>query len=157
MTAGLLFCLLLNLQEGSGATKSPTVKPKSGFSVADVQVVEVDAKSADSRRGSVLIAVGVTLAPGIDAPTSVDFATADNTAVAGKSRTATADYVARRGTLSFPPTSTYQQFKLRIWGDDLDEGDNALAAAETFFVNLGSPVGAEIADGQGVVRIIDND
>jgi Zn-dependent metalloprotease len=125
------------------------------FSIADVQVTEVD---AGSPRGFVLVAVGVTLSGGNGSATSVDFATANGTAVAGPVGNLAADYVARTGTLAFPAGSTYQQFLVKVWGDNADEGTNDLANAETILVNLTNAIGGPaIGDAQGVISIIDND
>jgi hypothetical protein len=76
---------------------------------------------------------------------SIDFATADNTATAGS------DYVATSGTLTFNPGQIEKTFPVTIKDDSTDE------IAETFFVNLSNPINITIADGQGVVNIDDND
>lgn len=75
-----------------------------------------------------------------------DIATADNTATAGS------DYVARTLTSQTIPAgqSTYP-FDVTINGDLLVEPN------ETFFVNLSSPSGATIGDGQGVGTIQNDD
>jgi len=75
----------------------------------------------------------------------VDFATADGTA------TSPADYAAASGSVSFAPGSTSQAVDVTVNGDLLDEAD------ETFLVNLGNPVNATIADGQGQGTITDDD
>jgi len=76
---------------------------------------------------------------------SVDYATANDTAIAGS------DYTAKSGTLNFSPGQTSKTFTVPILGDTLDE------ANETFKVNLSQANNATIADGQGVGTIIDND
>ena len=53
--------------------------------------------------------------------------------------------------VDFAPGQTSQTFTVLVQGDVLDEID------ETFLVNLTSPVNVNIADGQGVGTITDND
>jgi hypothetical protein len=81
---------------------------------------------------------------GPSVPVSVQYATANGTAVAG------VDYLAASGTLNFnaPGSQTVSV---------LVNSDTAKEANETFFVNLSSPTGATISDGQGVGIIIDED
>jgi uncharacterized protein YhjY with autotransporter beta-barrel domain len=78
------------------------------------------------------------------APISVDFATADGTALAGE------DYVAESGTLVFGPTEFDKQISIVITGDNEPEGN------EDFTVNLTNAVNAVIDVSQGV-GTIDND
>ena len=77
--------------------------------------------------------------------TSVRYSTAPGTA------SNPADFLARTGTLRFAGGHKTNQVAITIDGDTLDE------ANETFFVRLTNPVGATIADGQGVGTITDND
>jgi hypothetical protein len=76
---------------------------------------------------------------------TVDFATADGTALSGQ------DYVAASGTAVIPAGATSQAVDVAVIGDLLDEPD------ETFSLDLSSPVNATIADGHGVGTIADND
>ena len=76
---------------------------------------------------------------------TVNYATADNTAVAG------VDYVATSGTLTFTPGQTSRTLSVAINGDVLNE-DNV-----SFNVNLTAPVNATISDSQGVGTIVDDD
>lgn len=86
-------------------------------------------------------------------PVSVQYATANGTATAG------VDYLAASGTVTFnsltgpeglpaPQTATITV---------VVNGETVKEANETFFVNLSSPTGATISDGQGVGIIIDED
>jgi len=59
--------------------------------------------------------------------------------------------VAGSGTLTFDPGETSQTVTVAVVGETLDEPD------ETFFVNLSSPVNAEIVDGQGVGTIVNDE
>jgi VCBS repeat-containing protein len=76
---------------------------------------------------------------------TVDFATADGTATADE------DYVPASGTLIFPPNVTKRRIVIALIGDRLNE-DN-----ETFVVNLTNAVNANIADGQAIGVIANND
>jgi WD40 repeat protein len=77
---------------------------------------------------------------------SVNFATANGTAVSGS------DYVAASGTVTFAPGETTRTILVRTLDDSISE------PAETFFVNLSNPVGATtVADAHAVGTIIDNE
>ena len=69
----------------------------------------------------------------------------NGTAVAGS------DYAAAAGTLTFTPSQTSQTISVNV------NGDTAVEADETFFVNLVNPSGATIADGQRVGTISNDD
>jgi hypothetical protein len=70
---------------------------------------------------------------------------------AGGSATSGNDFVGQGGTLTFLPGQTAKTVTVAVAGDLAVEGH------ETFFVNLGSPSNATIADGQGVGTIINDD
>jgi Ca2+-binding RTX toxin-like protein len=76
---------------------------------------------------------------------SVDYSTADGTAIAP------ADYAPASGTLNFGAGITTQTFTVTINGDLLVEGN------ETFLVNLTNPVGATITTAQSIATITDDD
>ena len=76
---------------------------------------------------------------------AVGYATADYTAQAG------ADYVATSGTLTFAPGETSKSVKVAVKGDKLKE------TTQRFFLSLGEPLNATIADEQGAGTIRDND
>lgn len=61
------------------------------------------------------------------------------------------DFASGSSLITFPPGTTSVQLTIIIAGDTAVEG------TEEFFVNLSNPVNATIADGQGVVTIIDDD
>ena len=77
-------------------------------------------------------------------PVTVDFSTADGTAIAGS------DYEATSGTVVFDRGVTTRS----IIAPTLDDGE--WEYDEDFFVNLSNPSGAGIADGQGTARIMDD-
>lgn len=87
----------------------------------------------------------VTLSTASGRPITVDFATANGSAIAGT------DYVAQSGTLTFDPGTTSRTISVPVSGDVLDEDD------ETFFVNLSNPSNVVLDVDQGVGTILDND
>jgi hypothetical protein len=109
----------------------------AALSVGDAVVVEYPGMTQ-------IAAVRVSL----DAPSgktvSVNYATTNGTATAGS------DYTAAAGTLNFAPSETSKTIIIGVPGDDQREG------TETFFLNLKGAKNAKIADGQGVVTIMDD-
>ncbi|MBI1761047.1 MAG: VCBS repeat-containing protein [Acidobacteria bacterium] len=80
---------------------------------------------------------------------TVNYATADNTALAGS------DYIATSGTLNFAPPFTQNTATRTI--TVLLINDNGHEANEDFFVNLSGAVNAVLHDGQGDCTILDDD
>ena len=78
-------------------------------------------------------------------PVTVEFATADDSAIAGQ------DYQAVSGQLTFNPGVTTQMLTVPLLDDMLDE------PAETFLVNLRNAVNGDIEDAQAVGTIQDDD
>ena len=76
---------------------------------------------------------------------TIDYATADGTALAGS------DYTATSGTLSFADNQTSATVTVAINNEGIPELD------ETFFLNLSNPVGATVADAQAVGTIVNDD
>lgn len=76
---------------------------------------------------------------------TVNFATANNSAIAGS------DYVGASGTVTFTPGQTSQPINVTVNGDTIFE------ANETFNVNLSSATNASITDSQGVGTITNDD
>ncbi len=76
---------------------------------------------------------------------TVDYATANGTATAGS------DYTATSGTLSFADNQVSATVTVTLTDEGIPELD------ETLFLNLSSPTGATIADGQGVGTIVNDD
>lgn len=127
--------LAVSLNDGTWTLPPP---PPPSVSVGDVTVIE-------GHSGTRVSSFTVTLSSAYDRTVTVPYASADGTATAG------GDYQARSGTLSFAPGQTSMTIAILINGDRLGEQD------ETFVVNLGSPVNATIADGQGVATILDDE
>jgi M6 family metalloprotease-like protein len=78
------------------------------------------------------------------APVTVSYATAPGTAKAGAGQ----DYLHKAGTVTIPAGATSATVTVDVLRDRLDE------PAETFFVNLSSPVNGTLADGQGKGTIL---
>ena len=76
---------------------------------------------------------------------TVDYATADGTAVAG------ADYTATSGTLTFAAGETSKTVNVPILDDSHDEGE------ETFTLRLSNAAGARIGDGEATGTIVNTD
>lgn len=76
---------------------------------------------------------------------NVNYATSNGTATAGS------DYTATSGTLTIPAGSLSATFTVPILDDTADEGN------ETINVTLSSPVNSSVADGSGVITIINGD
>lgn len=78
-------------------------------------------------------------------PVTVNYATADASALAGT------DYTADSNTLTFNPTQVLKTVAVSVTDDALNEDD------ETFTLNLSNASGATVADAQGVGTILDDD
>jgi uncharacterized repeat protein (TIGR01451 family) len=78
-------------------------------------------------------------------PVTVDFTTADDTAVAP------GDYAPVSGTLTFAPGDTSETITVDVAGETLIEPD------ERFFLNLSNPDGATIGDSQAAGTIVNDD
>jgi hypothetical protein len=122
--------------KGTGTINDDDAAPE--LSIDDVTVTE-------SNSGTVDATFTVSLAAASGKSVTVDYATLDDTALAGS------DYTTISGTLTFDPGDTSKQFTVQVVGDTTDEAD------ETFFVNLSNATNATIADNQGVGTITDDD
>lgn len=107
-----------------------------GFSVDDVSVVEPAV-------GARLARFTVTLAPASASVATVQYATADGTAIHP------GDYSATAGTLTFAAGTATQIIEVSV------NADAAKEVAETFFVNLSDATVAPIAYAQGTGSILD--
>jgi hypothetical protein len=88
----------------------------------------------------------VTLSPSSTETVTVNYTTADNTAVAAS------DYQTSSGMLTFTPGQATQTIDVPVNSDTTNE-----AICEMFFVNLSAAVNAGISDPQGIGSITDND
>ncbi len=109
-------------------------RPK--VSVSDVTVHE-------SMGGIINAVFEVSLSVPDASVVTVNYTTTDSSANAGT------DYTAVSGTLSFPANTTTLTIPVTILTDESEEG------IESFFLDLATPVNAEIDDGQGICTIID--
>lgn len=112
---------------------------------AERQLVIADTSVLEGTGGMSTAVFTVTLAPASSQPVTVDYATADGTAVTP------ADYTATSGPLTFAPGETEKTISVSIVADDVDELD------ETFFVHLSNASGATILIDTAVGTIIDDD
>ncbi|MDJ0732670.1 MAG: glycoside hydrolase family 9 protein [Nostocaceae cyanobacterium] len=115
---------------------SPITLPT--VSISDIAVTEGDT-------GVATATFEVQLSEASDETVTVEYATADDTAMAGD------DYTVTAGTITFAPSETSQTINVEITGDTSIEND------ETFTVNLSNPSNASIIDGQGVGTIFNDD
>jgi VCBS repeat-containing protein len=122
--------------QGLGTIENDDAAPT--LSIGDVSKAEGDS-------GLTEFFFTVTKTGATELPASVAFATADGTA------TQPDDYWPYAGTLTFAPADTSWTLSVLVNGDATDEPD------ETFFMNLTSPTGATIADGQGLGTIVNDD
>ncbi|MEO6409614.1 MAG: Calx-beta domain-containing protein, partial [Burkholderiaceae bacterium] len=86
----------------------------------------------------------VTLSNPSSTPVTVAYATADGTATAGS------DYTATAGTLTFAPGTLSQLVTVAILNDTVYE------SAETFTLNLATPVGASLGNAASLTTIVDD-
>ncbi|MCI0537697.1 MAG: hypothetical protein L0Z50_20985, partial [Verrucomicrobiales bacterium] len=106
--------------------------------VSDAAVVEGDGTDVQA-------VFTVTLTGTPTKPVTVNYATANRTAVAAE------DYVAQNGILRFQLGQTLQTISVPVRGDLLDEPE------EQFELNLSAPVEATLSDARGIATITDND
>lgn len=112
--------------------------PLPSLSINDVSVTE-------GNSGTTTATFTVTLSTVSADTVTVNYSTADGTAVSGS------DYAATLGTLTFTPGLTTQTIVVTINGDTTAESN------ETWLINLSGALGAAIADSQGVGTITNDD
>ena len=115
---------------------APATPP--AVSIADLAVVEGNGQHSH-------FMFVATLNKASTDPVTVNYATADGTAVAGS------DYSAASGTIAFAPGVTSQLVHVDVHGDTVAESN------ETFTVTLSNPAGATIAGGTAIGTITDDD
>jgi hypothetical protein len=109
------------------------------LTIADVSVDE-------GNSGTVNAIFAITLSPADTQEVTVNFATANGTALDGN------DYTSTGGTVTFTPGETTQTITVTVSGDVLDEGDS-----ETFSANLSNPINANLVDASADGTIVDDD
>jgi hypothetical protein len=124
--------------QGLGTISNDDQAPAPTISINDVQVTEGNSGKTPA-----------TFTVSLSAPAS-STVTAAWTA-AGSTATKSKDFVTANGTVTFAPGVTSQPVTIQVIGETTVE------ANETFYVNLSSPVGATLADAQGVGTILNDD
>lgn len=127
-----------SLVDGQGQGSITDNDPTPSLSINDVTVAEGDSLTTTAT-------FTVTLSAASGQAVTVNFATADNTAVAGS------DYQANSGLLTFNPGDTTKTVNVLV------NGDTSFEQNETYFVNLTSPTNATISDNQGLGTITNDD
>ena len=112
-----------------------------GFPMASVSDVSI----AEGNTGTSNAVFTVSLSVPSTQQVTVNYATANDTA------SASSDYIATAGTLSFPAGATSQTIIVPIKGDNRDEPD------ETFFVTLAQPVNAALHRSRAIGTIVNDD
>lgn len=119
-----------------GSTEPPYVPPTLRI---------LDAAAAEGNRGASRVDLQVKLSRDIATAVSVNYSTANGTAIATK------DYTAASGTLTFQPGETSRTISITLKTDRKREPN------ETFYVQLSGAAGADIADGAATVTILNDD
>ena len=109
----------------------------------DLSIADASANEGDAGHATASFAVTLSALSGREI--TVDYATADASAVAG------ADYTETSGTLTFPAGETSKQVDVPVAGDLVREGN------ETFSVSLSYPSNASTLDANAVGTITDDD
>ena len=112
--------------------------PLPGISIADITAVEANS-------GARAISFIARLSAKSGRPVSIDFSTADGTALAGS------DYIPTNGTVVFPPGLLLRKIVVPVLGNKMSEN------AETFSLNFANPVNATLANAQATANIRDTD
>jgi hypothetical protein len=130
----------------SVTTATGTATSSQNFTVLlppSLSIANVRVRERNSGQRNVIFRVWLSGA--VNQAVAVSYATSDGTAVAGS------DYVAKSGTLTFPPYVRSRPIVVPVLGDQAVEGN------ETFVVTLSGAVGAPIARAQGIGTIVDDD
>ncbi len=125
----------------SGAKATGTIlnnNPAPALSIGNVRV-------AEGNFGTTAITFTVSLSAASGQTITVNYATADGSALAGT------DYVAQAGTLTFKPGTVSQTVTILVYGNLNVEPD------KTFFVDLSAPTNATVGSGVGTGTILNDD
>ncbi len=124
---------LLGTSTGIGTIVNDDIMP--AITVGDVTKQNVTT-------GTTTAVFTVSLSAAASAPVTVQFATANDSAIAGT------DYVAQSGTLTFNPGVLTQTVTVTIIGNPNN------APTKDFFLNLSNPTNSTISDGQAIGTIL---
>ncbi|WP_373017514.1 Calx-beta domain-containing protein [Thiomicrorhabdus sp.] len=130
----MFIALTLTACGGGGGGGDDTSDPSAiTISIADAQALDTTTS----------LEVAVTLSQASTETISVNYATADSTALAGQ------DYTATSGTLQFTAGTTTLDIHIPL----IETRDTS--TSKTFFINLSSPTNATIADAQAEISLLD--
>jgi hypothetical protein len=124
---------------GFGSISNCEALSEPAFSVSDAAVAEGNPGDANQ------LVFTVTLASPLGVTSTVDYATADGTALAPD------DYTATSGTLSFPAGTTSETVSVPVSGDFTYE------PAETMTLGLSNPAAGSLGDASGTGAITNDD
>jgi len=132
----------------SGATNA-TITNNQGIGIIlndDTRISINDVSLNEGNSGTTAFTFNVTLSPASSQTVTVNYATANNTAIAP------GDYVSVSATtLTFNPNETSKSITVSV------NGDTTVEPNENFNVNLSGATNAEIADNQGIGTILNDD
>jgi len=108
-----------------------------GISIADTRIIE-------GNTGQTTVDVMISISPAATSPVTVSYNTKNGTAV-------NTDYVTSEGSVSFEKGETVKWIKIQVVGETICEQD------EKFEITLSNLSAATIADGTGIVTIVNDD
>ena len=117
-----------------------------GATLSIDDVSQAEGTETEGSSGLTAFTFTVTLSAPSSLAVTVDFATADGSAVAGD------DYTAAAGTVTFAPGELTQTITVEVIADAVEE-----MPEETFVVELSNAAGGTVADGLGQATIVDDD
>ncbi len=136
---------VVNLSNPSNATLA---QPQGTGTIRndDSRLIIYNVSRAEGNSGTTDFTFTLTLTPPPSQTVTVDWATADGTAIAGS------DYIAASGTLTFEAIGSMNRtLTVQVIGDTLIEPD------ETFYVELSNPTNATLGTPRASGRILDDD
>lgn len=143
-----------NTRDNAADFSAVTPSPRNSASIPNIcsgggtlYISIGDASGAEGDSGTTPFFLTISLnQPAGPEGVSFDYATADGTATVADN-----DYIPRAGSLAFAEGERALTIDVLVVGDEKVEPD------EIFYVNLSNVVGAEVAKGQGVVTILNDD
>ncbi len=117
--------------------------------IPTLTINDISVNEGNSGTTNATFTVTLSDVQGAPGPITVNYATANGTALAGS------DYTAANGTLTFDGPFAQNTITQTITVSVL--GDTTVESSETFFVNLTSSNGATLADNQGQATIVNDD
>ena len=113
--------------------------------ILDNDLAELSVGDASAPENAPFLTFEAELGAPTDVPVSFSFSTSDRTAQAGE------DYHEASGSVTIPVGESRRAIEVALMDDDVYESD------ETFAVTLSDPVGAKLADPEGVGTIADDE